>query len=181
MIPLSLLFMAVSLQLVQVVYGYGEFDPESIQKTAECLKAYTIGLLPSTFILIFASAFYSQDDYRTPAIGSIMTMVCNLITNSLFIFVFGLGTVSVALSTSLSAFVNALYLQRRLPLPRYSGSVLRTTLASVAAYTVTIFIPDVGNSFFDLILKSGTFFAVLTGTGYLLKAKDMLFWETKIA
>lgn len=178
MIPLSLLFMAVSLQLVKLIYGYGEFDPESIMKTAECLKAYTLGLVPSTFILIFASAFYSQDNYKTPAIGSMMTMGCNLVTNGLFIFVFGLGTVSVALSTSISAFVNALYLQRRIHLPHFSGSLLRTTTASLAAYFSTFIVPELGNNLFDLVARSGMFGLVLVGVGMVLKARDMLFWET---
>lgn len=181
MIPLSLLFMAVSLQLVTLIYGYGEFDQESILKTAQCLTAYTLGLVPSTFILIFASAFYSQDNYKTPAIGSVITMVSNMAANALFIFGFGLGTVSVALATSLSAFVNALYLQRRLHLPPLSGSIMRTTLSSLVAYFAIFLLPDMANNFLDLTFKSGTFLVVLSVVGMLIKAKDLLFWQTQSA
>ena len=179
MIPLSLLFMAVSTQLITLVFGYGEFDQASIAKTAECLTAYSLGLVPSTFILIFASAFFSQNNYKTPAIGSIVTMLSNLILNSLFIFGLDLGTVSVALSTSISAFLNALYLQRRLHLAPMSAGLLKTTLASLIAYVSTLLTPQLSNNFLDLSFKALLFITILSGVGLLLRANDLLFWETR--
>lgn len=176
MIPLSLLFIALSRQLITLIFGYGEFDSESIAKTSQCLQAYSLGLLPSTFILIFASAFFAQNNYKTPAIGSILTMLSNLLINTLCIFVLGFGSISVALATSFAAFINALYLQRRLL--SFPLNIFRTLISALVAFGSIYFTPDLANNLADLVVKSLAFVFVLSGMGFLLKAHDLLFWET---
>lgn len=96
------------------LYGRGGFSEEATYQTLLCLWGYALGLVPSVFTLFFASAFYALKDYRTPTIGCVWSVVCNIILNALFVFVFHWGSFSIAVSTSLSAACNALYLSSQL-------------------------------------------------------------------
>ena len=51
---------------VDLLYGYGGFDIQSIQGTTFCLWGYTLGLVPMTLVLILAPVFYAKGNYRAP-------------------------------------------------------------------------------------------------------------------
>ncbi|MDB2614113.1 murein biosynthesis integral membrane protein MurJ [Chlamydiales bacterium] len=179
MIPLSFAMIAVSTPLVSIVYGYGEFDTSSILYTSYCLMAYTLGLAPSTFVLIQASAFYAQKNYKTPAIGSILTMSSNFLLNSVMIFFLGWSAISVAISTSISAFLNALFLGMRQDTLHIIPSFMKTTFASICAFLFTVLIPiNTTHPTLELSLKTFLFYTCLSATGWAIGANDLLFWKT---
>jgi putative peptidoglycan lipid II flippase len=106
MLPLTAALFVMGDTSVNLLYGRGDFGPHSVVQTTYCLWAYGIGLIPSAFVLILAPASYAQNHYRLPAIASFLTMLLNLFLNTLFIMGFGWGAISVALATSLSAWIN---------------------------------------------------------------------------
>lgn len=110
MIPFSLLIFLLGKTGIQFIYGRGQFDLQAVQKTAECLYAYTLGLIPMALILVIAPAFYSQNRYGFPAAASVFSMGLNIVLNAWFVMGLNLGAVSVAIATSLSAWVNLLIL-----------------------------------------------------------------------
>ncbi len=110
MIPITLALFFFGREIIELVFGHGDFGPADAAKTTLCLWGYALGLLPSALILIAAPAFYAQKNYRIPMQGSVLSMLSNLIFNSIFILFLGWGPASVALSTSLSAFLNLFYL-----------------------------------------------------------------------
>ncbi len=114
MVPATLALFFLGRQLIELVYGNGDFGQAATEKTVLCLWGYAAGLLPMTLILIAAPAFYAQKNYRIPMQGSVLSMLSNLALNSIFVLVLGWGPASVALSTSLSAFFNFGYLMYRL-------------------------------------------------------------------
>ncbi len=91
---------------VSLLYGRGDFDSHSIIQTTHCLWAYSLGLIPSAFVLVLAPASYAQNNYFLPAMAALATMLLNLFLNTLFIKIWHWGTISVALSTSISAWIN---------------------------------------------------------------------------
>jgi putative peptidoglycan lipid II flippase len=112
------------------LYGRGGFSQGATYQTLLCLWGYALGLLPAVFTLFFASAFYALKDYRTPMKGCLLSVGVNCALNALFVFGFGWGAFSIALSTSLSAFCNTLYLcsalKRRSGVAFYDMAVRRT-------------------------------------------------------
>ena len=137
---------------IELLYGRGEFLAESTIGTTFCLWAYGIGLIPMGLILILSPAFYAREDFKTPVAASVGSMVLNLVLNAILVLGFGLGAASVAVATSVSAWLNALWL----------GYSLKKAAGS---YTASDFYPE--------IFK--TMLATAGGTAALI-AVDLLVW-----
>lgn len=110
MIPITLGIFVLGGWSVKLLFGRGDFGPESIAGTSLCLTGYAIGLLPQTWILILAPAYYALSDYKTPAQAAALSVLFNLFFNALFVFIFHWGPESVAIATSLATFFNFFYL-----------------------------------------------------------------------
>lgn len=110
LIPCSLWLTLSAPAIIQMLYGYQQFSLAALQETSLCLSAYAIGLAPSGIVLFLAGAFYAQKNYLIPTQASLFSIALNLFGNFLFVMVLGLGTVSVALATSLAACGNTFFL-----------------------------------------------------------------------
>ncbi len=110
MIPVSLFFIFFSKEIVSLLFGRGDFGEHSISGAALCLTGYSIGLLPMAWTLMLAPALYTLGDYKAAARGSFLSVALNITLNAFFVFTLGLGSVSVAIATSISAWANALVL-----------------------------------------------------------------------
>lgn len=101
-----LLFFAAD-PLIRLVYGHGDFSAAAVNETSLCLMGYAIGLVPLAWVLILSPGCNARGRYKEPAIASTVSMIANILLNGIFIFGFGWGAVSIAVATSLSAFLNA--------------------------------------------------------------------------
>jgi len=126
MIPITICIFLFGGWGVKLAFGYGDFGLSSLEGTVACLWGYSIGLLPQTWVLILAPAFFARGDYKTPAIASVGAVVANTVFNSIAIFGFGWGAESVAYATSLAAVVNCLILTYRL---RRDGLLIKAEAA----------------------------------------------------
>lgn len=164
---------------VNFLYGRGDFDSQSVIQTTRCLWAYGLGLIPSALVLILAPAYYAQSNYTLPAIASLATLVLNLFLNTLFIFGFKWGAMSVALSTSFSAWVNltilgwSLFRSRQpiflTPLLRQCLPIsLSTGLATGVAYQCRMI-------FFSSIFSPTLFNSSLLTQFWMLTSETLLF------
>lgn len=108
--PCSIGLIVFGIPLINLIYGRGDFQLHSILTTCDCLHGYAIGLLPMGMIIVLAPAFYAYKDFKTPARGAFLSLAINLVLNCLFIFVFNLQALSVALATSISSWINVAYL-----------------------------------------------------------------------
>lgn len=88
------------------------FTAEDVLKASQSLQAYSFGLLGFMAIKVLAPGFYSRQDTRTPVRIGVITMVVNMALN--LTLMFPLGHVGLALSTTLSASLNAGLLYRKL-------------------------------------------------------------------
>ncbi len=110
MIPITGGIVVLGLSSVNLLYGRGAFDTTSITETTYCLWAYGAGLLPMTLVLIFACAFYACKNYKIPTYAALGSVALNITLNALFVYVFEMGAISVAIATSIAAAANALVL-----------------------------------------------------------------------
>ena len=99
--------------VINFLFGYGKFSSNGVQETTYVLWAYLVGLVPYIFVLLFTQGFYSKKDYRTPAFATAYSVLVNIVLNSIFVFGFHMGAISVALATSFAAIFNLLYLLKR--------------------------------------------------------------------
>lgn len=107
---------------VKMIYQHGDFGPEAAKMTLYCLEGYTIGLIPMALTICHVQGCYAKGNYRLPMQASLLSIICNLLMSSWFIFGLGWGTVSIAAATGLSAWVNLGWL--------VSGELLQKTAAS---------------------------------------------------
>jgi len=109
-LPLTLFLFLAGDTCVHLIYGHGEFNNQSIVGTTQCLWGYSFGLVPAALTLVLAPVCYAHQNYHLPAIASLGSMCLNLILNSLFIFGFHWGALSVSIATSLSSWMNLFFL-----------------------------------------------------------------------
>lgn len=164
MLPLTAALFVMGDSCVNLLYGRGDFGPQSVIGTTYCLLAYSVGLIPTALVLILAPACYAQNNYYLPAAASFLTLLLNLLLNTIFIVGLKWGAVSVALATSLSAWMNlcilSMYLSLRGQTSLISGVLLWkgirvfavTLAACLGAYVMRIFILQI--PFFSEILLS---------------------------
>ena len=101
-----------------LLFQYQAMTPGDAAMAALSLKAYSLGLLAFMAIKVLATAYYAQQDMKTPVRIGIIAMVANMVFNLIFVFVahhyWQVGHVGLALATSLSACINAGLLYRGL-------------------------------------------------------------------
>lgn len=122
LLPCSLGLYIFGTPAINLIYGRGDFQLHSILTTCGCLHGYAIGLLPMGLIIVLAPAFYAFKDFKTPARAAFIALTLNFILNCLFVFVLGMQALSVALATSISSWVNVIYLYNKLH--KHFGSVI---------------------------------------------------------
>jgi len=176
MLPLTAALFIMGDTSVMLLYGHGNFDLNASTQTTYCLWAYGIGLIPSALVLVLAPACYAQSNYSLPAIASLTTMFLNLVLNTLCITVLHWGAVSVALATSLSAWVNLFILGGSLSksgTPLLSSTLwqktipltLSTALTIVVIYTSRLLFQQM--PFFSETYFSSTLYAQFLNLAYL--------------
>jgi putative peptidoglycan lipid II flippase len=110
MIPSTMAIVALGFSVVDLFYGRGHFSFDAVFKTTMCLWAYGLGLVPTTLVILFSAIFYANNNFKLPTIISVFTMLINILLNALFVMGLNFGTVSTALATSISAWINCFVL-----------------------------------------------------------------------
>lgn len=135
-IPATVGLILLRAPIISTLFQRGRFSAADVLFTSEALAFYAVGLLPFASISLLATVFYAQGDTRTPVIVGAFTFVIHLALN--FLLREPLAHRGIALSTSLSAFVDAIVLAwvlRRRDLGivdrRLRLSVARTCAAAV--------------------------------------------------
>lgn len=182
MIPATFAMFTLGGAGINLLFGRGDFSSNDVLQTLFCLWGYGLGVVPSVFVLLFATSFYARKSYAIPTIASFSAVLMNGALNSLLVFVFHWGALSIALATSGSAILNASILYFSLPqklAPSFWFFSFRLILVSAAASICTLVLGNLWfhdmtwtlcrgmpieftRSFLDqliLFVEMGTFFA----------------------
>jgi len=204
--PITIALFVLGDSCINLIYGRGDFDTASIVGTTTCLWGYAAGLLPMTFVLIFAPVFYALDNARVPAIISVITVAINIFLNTLMISVYGLGAASVAFATSISAWLNFVFLAYALPgvdnlfnkafLFNSAKIVLASmtagffvilfdvyfingsTFLGISKGHISLYPTEFTSQFLRLSIQAICFCTTLVATAWMLKADDLLYFFT---
>lgn len=110
MLPISFFILVLGGAAVAILYGRGDFNDLSAYHTILCLWGYAIGLLPMAFASLFSVALYAKGNYGIPMRGSLAAVFFNVILNGFIVFFLKMGASGIALATSISAWINFLFL-----------------------------------------------------------------------
>ncbi len=138
MLPAAAALAVIAMPVVTLFYQRGQFDALSTLRTARALSAYALGLPFIGIQKVAVQAFYARKDTRTPVRIAFSCIAANLSLNLLFVLTlpYEWRHVGIALSTTVSSALNALFLLRALrtdglaPPPR---ALLRAVLVPLAA------------------------------------------------
>ena len=164
LLPLTAIFMSISLPIVKLAFERGQFTSQDSQFIASLLAVYGFGMIFYIWRDILVRVFYALGDGKTPFKVSIINILLNATLDYLLIEVFDFGASGLLMATigvnivSTSVFIWILH--RRLgslPLLRWSkniaGLVVATILAGLASYSISQGIENtVGNNNLLLLL-----------------------------
>ena len=145
---------------VNLIYGRGDFTDLATTNTIICLWAYAIGLVPTVLVLVLAPALYARKNYRTPTVISVLSVALNIGLNAVMVFWLQWGAFSIAIATSICAFLNCWLLLASLS--KKIGPILqkdllqsfaKTTICGITAGFLTVFISGFlgGNPTLDIL------------------------------
>ena len=134
--------------LVAGIYGHGRFGAHDVAMTTYALWAYGAGFMGFSLIKVLLPGFYARQETKLPVRFAVIGLCCGM-AFSLLVFMadrhqpLPAAHVGLAISTSLTAWINALLLFHRLrrdgiytPAAGWSGFALRIGAATAAMAAV---------------------------------------------
>ena len=109
-LPAAFALVAIAQPIVQVLFQRGEFSANDTTQVTNALIAYSLGIPAFVLIKIFTPGFYSHEDTKTPVLIAVGCIGINLVVSLILVYGFGFNHVGLAISTSISAWVNSVLL-----------------------------------------------------------------------
>jgi putative peptidoglycan lipid II flippase len=108
LVPLTILFIVLRIQIVRVVLGSGQFDWEDTIVTAQTLAWFSFSLFAQALLPLLVRSFFAFHDSRTPFYIGLMSVVLNIALGWPLSLKYGI--VGLALAFSISSIVNLILL-----------------------------------------------------------------------
>ncbi len=102
-LPLAALIFVFSKEIVQILFGRGAFNENTVLFVSRALKIYALGIVGASFRDVLNKVFYSMKDTKTPMINGTIAVAVNIGLNILLVKKF--EYLGLALATSVSATV----------------------------------------------------------------------------
>lgn len=149
--PAMVGLMTLCIPITSLLFFRGEFHYEAVQKSAQALFCYALGLVPVAASRVMMSAFYSMQDTKTPVKIAFVAFLFNLFFSLLLMK--PLKHSGLALATSLSSYANMILLfrvlKKRVGQTHLSGTliayIIKIILASAAMGFVALWISMSGD------------------------------------
>lgn len=103
--PITLIFIICSHDIVSIVYGRGAFDANAVMSASYALRGYAVMFVPMVFREIYTRFQYAFQDSKKPMINGSIGIVSNIVLSIVFCQFW--GVYGVAMSTSLSVLFSA--------------------------------------------------------------------------
>jgi putative peptidoglycan lipid II flippase len=117
--PASIGLLMLSGPLIASIFGYGEFTDRDVLMCSYALMAYSLGLMGFSLVKVLAPGYFARQDTKTPVKVGLIALSLNMAFNLAVVVPahlsgFPVPHVLLAVSTGLSALVNATLLYRGL-------------------------------------------------------------------
>jgi len=129
-LPTATVLAVAARPVIGLLFGGGRFDVAAVTATGAALAAYAFGLVALGHAKVVASAFFAQQDTRTPMVGSalsllIFTVACWLLAGPLGVP--GLGLANTLAMLTYAVMLTAAYVR----LHGLRGAPVRPTVVAV--------------------------------------------------
>ena len=104
-LPACAALMVSATPIIRALLQHGAFTAEDTIGSARALAAFSLGLPAYVLIKVLTPGFYARSDTKTPVRIALVAMLVNLIGN--LILIWPMAHIGLALSTAISAWVNA--------------------------------------------------------------------------
>lgn len=108
MIPITVIMMDFSVEIVKVLFEEGSFDTQATYLTSTALFYLCLGILAFGLREILAKAFYSLQDTKTPVKNATTSIIINVALSIILVRYMGLE--GLALANSISAVITTILL-----------------------------------------------------------------------
>lgn len=98
--PISMITFIYSRDIVNLVFGRGNFDEKAVETTSIALAGYAVSFVPLVFREMYSRYQYSYKDTKTPMINSSIGIVCNIVLSIILCKFYGVWGVTFATSIS---------------------------------------------------------------------------------
>ena len=114
-IPAMLGLVLLAKPILTTLIQYREFTAHDTNMASLSLMTYSLGLPAFILIKVLAPGFYSRQDTKTPVKIGIVAILCNIVLNLAFLWLWIKNNLpgphaALALATSISAYLNAILL-----------------------------------------------------------------------
>lgn len=162
----------LAVPMTSTLFQHGHFTALDVQKTAQALSMYAIGLIGLVAVKILASAYYAKQDIKTPVIIGISVLIATQGMNFIFVPIF--QHAGLSLSIGLGACLNALILTILLARKGIFGAwypwfifkikvLVAVTVMGAVAYWLQLQIPwlTMGQHLGGILQRIGYLFAII--------------------
>jgi len=145
-IPSAFGLAAIASPLIAMLFERGEFVAADTLMVAKALIAYCVGVPAFILVKIFVPGFYANEDTKTPVIIGIICIAANIAVSLALIYIYNFDHVALAISTSVSSWLNLILLLavlRRRELFRFEEKTISRCLKILISGFVMMFIVKV--------------------------------------
>lgn len=134
-LPAAMALIVIPAPILAVLFERGAFGPDETAATAAALAAYAIGIPAYILVKVLSTAYFARQDTASPVKVAIACTLANIALSLTLIW--WLGHVGIALSTGITAWINAGLLARGLRRHQFLtvDARLRKRLPRIAAAT----------------------------------------------
>ena len=107
-LPATLALVIASEEITSSLFGYGNFDLDSVKNSSKALFFFALGLPAFSLIKIFSSFLFARNDTNTPFIISLLSVLLNIFISLLFFQ--KIGFIIIPIATTISSWFNGFIL-----------------------------------------------------------------------
>ena len=111
-VPASMALLVGSEQITSALFGYGAFDNNSVQNSANALFYFALGLPAFAIIKIFSTFLFARNNTKSPFYYSLISVLINITIS--IIFFKQIGFIIIPIATTISSWINAILLFKKL-------------------------------------------------------------------
>lgn len=108
--PVTAVILILRIPLVRIAYGAKTFPWEATILTGKVVALFSLAIFSQSAIELLVRGFYALHNTRIPLLIGAFAVLVSISLSLLFVFKFGLGILGLAAATSISSFLQALFL-----------------------------------------------------------------------
>lgn len=145
LLPISLITMLFSKEIVQTVFGHGNFDQHAVAVSSKALIGYAVFFVPTALKNLYAKFLYGNLNTKTPMRNSIIGILINICLSIVLSRFWGILGVTLASSAAeiVACALNMYYCKKQIretSFERLKKDTVRWVIGLLAAFAVTVLV-----------------------------------------